>query len=129
MTERNPNYELADRLLALPKPAEDKLSRYRKETAMLIERERKRLKWEMIAAAALWLFLVALIVPWVMIASQYPLTPERVWFGFALGFMALYGAMEMLKCFINRARVDLLKEIKEGELRLLEAIEARTTRA
>jgi hypothetical protein len=125
MNERNPNTELADRLLALPRPAEDKLSRYRKETAMLIEHERKRLKFEMIVAAVLWLFLVALIVPWLMVASHYPLTPPRVWFGFALMFMALYGAMEMIKAFISRARVDLLKEIKEAELRLLEAIEAQ----
>ncbi|HEX6984681.1 MAG TPA: hypothetical protein VF170_04860 [Planctomycetaceae bacterium] len=117
--------ELASRLLALGRPDESTLARYRKEVTAMIERERKRLKFEAICAVVLWLFLVALIVPWLMVASNYPLTPPRVWFGFALMFMALYGAMEMLKLFVNRARLDVLKEIKEAELRLLEAIEAR----
>jgi apolipoprotein N-acyltransferase len=118
------DHELAGRLLALGRPNEDNLARYRKEVTAMIERERKRLKFEAIFAVALWLMLVALIVPWLMVASNYPLTPPRVWFGFALMFMALYGAMEMLKVFINRARVDVLKEVKETELRLLEAIQA-----
>ena len=92
----------------------------------MIEREQKRLKFEAVFAVVLWLFLVALIVPWLMVASNYPLTPPRVWFGFALMFMALYGAMEMLKVFINRARVDVLKEVKEAELRVLEAIQSHS---
>ena len=128
MNESVKRSALADRLLALPKPSEDSLARYRKEVTAMIEHEQKRLKFETIFAVVLWLFLVALIVPWLMVASHYPLTPPRVWFGFALMFMALYGAMEMLKVFINRARVDVLKEVKEAELRVLEAIEAKTTR-
>ena len=119
--------ELAGRLLALGRPNEDTLSRYRKEVTAMIEREQKRLRFETIFAVVLWLFLVALIVPWLILASNYPLTPPRVWFGFALMFMALYGAMEMLKVFINRARVDLLKEVKEVELRVLEAIQSQAT--
>jgi type VI protein secretion system component VasF len=122
MSDNDQRSELADRLLALRQPSEDSLTRYRKEVTTMIERERKRLKFEAICAVVLWLFLVALIVPWLMVASHYPLTPPRVWFGFALMFMALYGAMEMLKVFINRARVDVLKEVKEAELRVLEAI-------
>lgn len=32
----------------------------------------------------------------------------------------LYGAIEIVKHFINRSRVELLKELKQIELRLLE---------
>ena len=128
MNPQSERTELAGRLLALGRPSEDTLASYRKEVTAMIEREQKRLKFETICAVVLWLFLVALIVPWLMVASHYPLTPPRVWFGFALMFMALYGAMEMLKVFINRARVDVLKEVKEAELRVLEAIEAKTAR-
>lgn len=117
--------DLADRLLSLPRPAESRLARYRKETAMLIEREQKVLRRERLAAAGVWIFAVLLATAWALGASNLPLTPARVWTGFTFMAMLIWGSAELLKSFINRARVDLLREIKEAELRLLEAIEAK----
>jgi hypothetical protein len=117
--------DLADRLLSLPRPAESKLARYRKETAMLIEREQKALRRERLVAAGLWIFAVVLAAAWTVGASSLPLTPARVWVGLMFVALLIWGSAELLKSFINRARVDLLKEIKEAELRLLEAIEAK----
>jgi hypothetical protein len=34
--------------------------------------------------------------------------------------MSLYGAVEILKLFINRARLEVVKDIKGLELRLIE---------
>ncbi len=40
---------------------------------------------------------------------------ELVWL-----FMTIFGAVEWLKYFISRSRVDMLKEIKQVQLQMLE---------
>ena len=41
-------------------------------------------------------------------------------FGSFACFMLIYGAAELTKYFINRARVELLKETKQVQLQVLE---------
>jgi hypothetical protein len=47
-------------------------------------------------------------------------TPKAAWFGTLACFWLLVGATELLKHFINRSRVELLKEIKQVQLQVLE---------
>ncbi|HEY2585242.1 MAG TPA: hypothetical protein VGI81_05715 [Tepidisphaeraceae bacterium] len=55
-----------------------------------------------------------------IISGTHATTTLGVWFGVLACFWFLFGAVELLKHFINRARVDVLREVKGLELRILE---------
>ena len=47
-------------------------------------------------------------------------TTNAAYLGTFACFFLIWGAVEMLKHFINRSRVELLKEIKQVQLQVLE---------
>jgi hypothetical protein len=47
-------------------------------------------------------------------------TPKGPWFASLACFWLLFGAVELLKHFINRSRVDLLKEVKQVQVQVIE---------
>jgi hypothetical protein len=55
-----------------------------------------------------------------LIGGAHSNTTRGLWFGVLACFWLLVGAVELLKHFINRARVDVLREVKGLELRILE---------
>ena len=113
------NESIRDRLLSrLPQPAD--LADYRKEVSSLLEKNEKSLRREKWGAVALWLFGVALSTAFLFLGGQRLSTPKGPWFGSLACFMLLYPAVELLKHFINRTRVELLKETKQVQLQLLE---------
>jgi hypothetical protein len=55
-------------------------------------------------------------------------TPKAAWFGCLACFWLLIGAVELLKHFINRSRLELLKEVKQVQLQMLELQESLSKR-
>jgi hypothetical protein len=110
---------IRDRLLSrLPQPAG--LADYRKEIASMLEKNETRLRREKWGVSALWFFVVALSTVSLFLGGQRLDTPKGPWFGTLACFWLLFGAVELLKHFINRSRVDLLKEVKQVQLQVLE---------
>lgn len=107
-------------LLAQQAPDPDRLARYRKEIQMTLEQNERGLRRERRYTIVLWLFLVATCTGFLIVGGARANTPLGVWFGVLACFWFLFGAVELLKHFINRARVDVLKEVKALELRVLE---------
>ena len=87
---------------------------------MTLEQNERGLRRERRYSAVIWLFLVATCTGFMIISGTHATTTLGVWFAVLACFWMLFGAVELLKYFINRARVDLLREVKGLELRVLE---------
>jgi hypothetical protein len=109
-----------DRLLAQYVPEPDKLARYRKGVEMVLERNEKLLRREKWYATILWIVLVATWVPFLVYGGYHYKDPGSTFWAAAACVWFIFGATELLKHFINRSRVELLKELKQVELQVLE---------
>jgi hypothetical protein len=112
----NSNESMRDRLLSrLPQP--ENAAEYRGQVAALLQRNERKLRQEKWYSGAIWIFVVLLAIALFWGSAGKPRAAEADLF--ALLFL-IYGAVELLKHFINRSRVDLLKEIKQVQLQVLE---------
>jgi uncharacterized ion transporter superfamily protein YfcC len=133
----NPD-SLRERLLAQHVPQAKKLEEYRKEVQAMLEHEQKKLRIEKWYVILLFLTVMSWLIPWVIAVGW--LGPRTVpWMDektATLISMSLMGILmyvwittEMVKLFINRSRVEILKEVKAIEMQLLELREALGTRS
>ncbi|HEY3835978.1 MAG TPA: hypothetical protein VGL72_05385 [Bryobacteraceae bacterium] len=123
-----PNEErMQDRLVSkLPRPGN--LEQYRKEVALMLEKNDKSFLREKWGARVMWIFCVCLGTAYLWFGGAKLDTPKAAWFGCLACFWLLIGAVELLKHFINRSRVELLKEIKQIQLQVLEMQETMNRR-
>jgi p-aminobenzoyl-glutamate transporter AbgT len=109
--------DLRERLLAaLPQP--ENLAAYREETATLLAKHAKALRWDKFTAYA-FVFLAALLFLW----SFYPgpLGGAAVYsFRFSSAVFYFVGAIFMVRYHIYDSQVATLKEIKQVQLQILE---------
>lgn len=113
------NDSIRDRLLSrLPQPAN--LAAYREEVATMLEKNEKAFRREKWIVTALWLFMVALSTAFLLVGGLRPGTPLGLYFEILACFCLIYPSVELLKHFINRSRVELLKEVKQVQLQVLE---------
>ena len=110
---------MQDRLLShLPKPS--KIGDYRREVALLLEKNDKEFLREKWGTRAMWLFCVGLGVVYMWFGDAKLDTPKAAWSAGLACFWLIVGAVQVLKHFINRGRVELLKEVKQVQLQVLE---------
>jgi len=120
----DPNREgMRDRLISrLPQPED--LSGYRQNVTVLLEKNEGTLRRQKWYASAIWIWMVGLGVALMVGANMHPEKPNAAWLAASMGtfacFMLIGGAVELLKYFVNRSRVELLKEIKQVQLQVLE---------
>jgi len=113
------NENLRDRLLSrLPQP--ENLAEYRKEVASLLAKNEKRLRIEKWGSGAMWFFVVGLSIVFFWFSGQNTNPAKVAYLGSFACFWMIVGAVEVLKHFINRTRVELLKETKQVQLQVLE---------
>ena len=111
---------LQDRLLArLPQPGN--ADAYRKEVADLLAKNERGFRIEKYGAGAIWIFCVGLATAILLLGMDRTHDPVRAaWLGTVACVWLLFGAVELMKHFINRTRVELLKEVKQTQLQILE---------
>ena len=114
------NESLRDRLLAcLPQP--ENLATYQEEVAAKLEKNELRLRWERWVARIFWLFVVGYFMYGVISrGNQWLTTPHGHEFELVTLILFISGATVVLKHFINRSRIELLKEVKQLQLQVLE---------
>jgi hypothetical protein len=112
--------EFRDRLLAQQTADPESLRAYRGEVEAMLARQEKLLRREKWGAGALWVYAVLLGTAFLTLGGLWQVIPAGVWLPAFAGFLLLGAAVELLKHFINRARVEILKEVKRVEMRVLE---------
>ncbi len=111
---------LRARLLAQFEPDRAKLATYREEVQAMLDKHERTLRLQKWYAGAIWIFLVLLGTCFLTLGGLYADKPVGLWLSIIPLFFLIGGAVEMVKYFINRSRVEMLKEIKSLELQLLE---------
>ena len=114
----NSHNSLRDQLLAQGEPAREKFIRYQQETQAMLEQNERRLRIEKWGMIALWLFAVAFMTLCLVLVGYLGKAPEMTLLAFAF-LLLLCGGIEIVKHFINRSRVEVLKELKNIELKVL----------
>jgi hypothetical protein len=109
---------LRDRLLAQQHTDPNRMALYQREVQAMLEKNVRALRREKWGSTILWLAVVVSATAYLLWvgAGQSP----QVGIGCFLGFWLIAAAVELLKHFINRSRVELLKEIKGLEMQVLE---------
>lgn len=97
----------------LPDPGQ--VENYRREVAFAVEANRKAIARERVWVYAGWVVCIAIAIGFLWFDGRS--TPKGPWLAM---FTFLVGAIELMKHFINRARVDILKEVKQAQLQILE---------
>jgi hypothetical protein len=111
--------KMQSRLLGkMPDPAN--AAEYRREVAQMLEKNDRAFLREKWGSRALWIFCVLLGTAYLWSGGAKLDTPKAAWFGCLACFWLLIGAVELLKHFINRSRVELLRELKQVQLQVLE---------
>src|SRR5262245_33275886 len=118
----DPDESLRERLLRQHVPEPEKLANYRKETQTMLEREERRLRFYSWYTAAIWIMLVGMGVAFAMVAGWSGDKPVKVYFTIGITLMMLFlgVAVQLVALFIARARLEVVKDIKGLELRLIE---------
>jgi hypothetical protein len=118
----HPDDSLRDRLLAEHVPEPERLATYRRETQAMLEREDRRHRYYARFTAALWVMLVLMGTMYALVAGYSDDKPPKVYFSIGLTVLMLLigGAVQLVGGFIGRARLELTKDIKGLELRLIE---------
>ena len=103
-------------------PDPEKLATYRKETQAMFEREERRLRFHARFTAAMWILFVAMGVMYALVAGWSADKPTKVYFTIGITLMMLLfgGALQLIAGFIGRARLEVTKDIKGLELRIME---------
>lgn len=111
---------LRQRLLAQSEPGSETMASYRKEIQAMLEKNEKVLGRQKWYAGGIWIFVVLLTTTFLVLGGMRDDTPVGVFLGIFGCVMLISAAVELLKYFLNRTRVELLKEIKGLEVQLLE---------
>jgi hypothetical protein len=109
-----------DRLLArLPQP--ENLAAYREEVVARLEKNEKAFRREKWGVGALWIFVIGLFLFGACVRGEQWLdTTHGHAYEFMMALLMIWGGAELLRHFINRSRVELLKEVKQVQLQVLE---------
>jgi hypothetical protein len=113
------NESIRERLLSrLPQPAN--LAAYREEVMSMLEKNEKAYRRQWWITGALLLYAVGLVTIPLSLDWLRLDTPKGIAYAFFAFLLFLYTMVEVLKYFINRNRVEILREIKQVQLQVLE---------
>lgn len=111
------NESMRDRLLGQDRTDPSALELYRKDMEMNLQEQETGLRREQRMTSVLWIFIVLLSTAFLLIGGM---RNDRIWFGVLACFWFLFGSVFLMRMFVNRSRVELLKELKGVEMRVLE---------
>ena len=88
----------------------------------MLEREERWLRFYGRYTAAIWIMLVAMGVMYALVAGWSRDLPTKVYFSIGITLMMLLigGAVQLVAGVISRARLEITKDIKGLELRVIE---------
>ncbi len=88
----------------------------------MFEREERRLTLQNRFTAAMWLLVVAMGTMYALVAGWAAEKPVKVYFsiGVTLLMLLIGGAVQIIAGFVGRARLEVTKDVKGLELRLIE---------
>jgi hypothetical protein len=111
--ESNEN-SFRDRLLS-GSPMPDDLAKYRQTVSAVIGSNEKRLRRERILITAFWIFCALSATAWLWFSAESAGLPRGP---FLACIFFTWGGVEVVKHYVNAARVDMLKEMKQIQVQM-----------
>jgi hypothetical protein len=109
---------LREELLAQSEPSREKFVQYQQEVQAMLAQNERRLRLEWWYSGAIWIYAVLFMTACLLLVGYRGLLAPAASV-LALAFVLLICAgVEVVKHFINRSRVELLKELKGLELQV-----------
>ena len=106
-------------LAALPQP--ENLAAYREETAALLAKHAKAVRWDRITGNILSCIFALVLIVSLSLRSSHSLDALLLYrLQFAAGFLVLWAAIYSLRDRIYSSQVATLKEVKQIQLQVLE---------
>jgi len=94
---------------------------YRRKVEAMIQEKERRLRREYWMTGTMWVLIVLMSTVFNYISvSRFEGQIKGVWFAVQACFWLLFGAVFLLRHFIMRSRVEMLKELKGIEMRVIE---------
>ena len=108
--------KIREMLLAQNEPTHERRIRYEKETEAMLNQLEAGLRREKWGSGLLWVYAVIFMTAALLITGYRNQTqPEVMILTFAF-VLLIVGSAELIKHFINRSRVEVLKEMKSLEM-------------
>jgi hypothetical protein len=88
----------------------------------MLEQQEKMLRREKWYASLIWFYVVALAVAFLLVSGLFAPDAVRGWFSALamIGFIYVAATVELVKYFISRSKVEMLKELKQLQLQVHE---------
>lgn len=109
-----------DQLIVQEKRSSELYIKYKKEVGRMIDKESKALRKQKWISVPMYVYLVLLSTVFFTIGGYLKDPTMKLWFGLIACFLMIIGAVILLIFGINRTRVEMLKEMKEIQLRVIE---------
>lgn len=111
--------ELRSALLkAEPFSESEKHSRYQTEVEKIMEQETKRVLSEKRMIQWMWPFIVILSTAFLLLGGSADDPTQKLWFGILACFWFSFGGIFVLRYFMNRNKLELMRELKSIQLQL-----------
>jgi hypothetical protein len=113
-------HKIREQLLAQNEPTHEQRTQYEKETQAMLMKNEVGLWREKWGAGTFWVYAIIFMTAALWITGyRNPNRPEVIILGIAF-MLLISGVAELIKHFINRSRVEVLKELKSMEMQLLD---------
>jgi hypothetical protein len=116
----NKKESLREQVLSQEVFASERHEKYQKEVDKMLEKQSRTLKIEKWTTGPMWFYIVILCTAFLIIGGSSTDPAKKSWFGILACFWLIFGGVFLLRYFINRNRLDILKELKEIQLRMEE---------
>jgi hypothetical protein len=124
----NKKESLREQVLSQEVFASERHEKYQTEVDKRLKKHSRALKIEKWITGPMWFFIVIVCMAFLTIGGSSPDPAKKLWFGILACFWLIFGAVFLLRYFINRNRLETLKELKEIQLRMEEFKEQITAR-
>ena len=112
--------KIREQLLAQNEPTRERRLKYEKETEAMLNQLEAGFRREKRGTGILWIYATLFMTAALLITGyRNQVQPEISILAFAFTLL-IVGAVELIKHFINRSRVEVLKELKSMQTQILE---------
>lgn len=98
----------------------ERYERYRKEVDKMLDKQIGSIKREKRITYPMWIYITILCTLFLLIGGFTSDPTKKLWFGILACFWLLFGAVLILRYFINYSRLEIMKEIKRIQLQIEE---------
>jgi len=116
----NKKESLREQVLSQEVFASERHEKYQKEVDKMLKKQSRNLKIEKWITGPTWFYIMILCTAFLVTAGSSPDPAKKSWFGILACYWLIFGAVFLLRYLINRNRLEILKELKEIQLRMEE---------